>query len=470
MDENQLKLLSGKIITFNTEQFDGLKKINHWLKNGQTFFTLTGPAGSGKSTIIKKVLDNYHRGVVVSAPTHKAVRVISNITNKEGQTLHSLIGLRPDVDISDFNPNSPIFNPIALPRINNYSLIIVDEASMINADLFKLIKEKTKNTKTKVLFLGDNCQIPPVNEKESVVFFQIDIEKHFLTKIERQEDTNPILLVADNVRNNLIAIHESFERKTNINDLGDGITFTTEKREFRKIILEKFMSNEFNKSIDYCRGVAWKNETVMRSNNVVRTSIFGKDSDIVEINDVVTGYRTIMDEKQRFVIIQNSGDYRIMEKCELEENAYGIMGYRVKIRETLINGKFKLQDIFIVNSKNHDNLHLYAQMHDFFRDLGISNKKMWKKYYEFRRCNILMETIDKYQNGQLRSSYNIIIKDIDYGYFLTCHKVQGSTYKHVGIILSDIESNWVLKEKNQLFYTSLTRPTSTATILCNRID
>jgi len=470
MDENQLKLLNGKIITFNTEQFDGLKKINHWLKNGQTFFTLTGPAGSGKSTIIKKVLDNYHRGVVVSAPTHKAVRVISNITNKEGQTLHSLIGLRPDVDISDFNPNSPIFNPIALPRINNYSLIIVDEASMINADLFKLIKEKTKNTKTKVLFLGDNCQIPPVNEKESVVFFQIDIEKHFLTKIERQEDTNPILLVADNIRNNLTAIHESFERKTNINDLGDGITFTTEKREFRKIILDKFMSDEFNKSIDYCRGIAWKNNTVIQSNNIIRTSIFGKDSDIVEINDVITGYRTIMNEGQRSVIIQNSSDYRVLEKSKEEENGYGIMGYRVKLRESLYNGKFKFQDIFIINTKNHDNLHLYAQMHDFFRDMGISNKKNWKKYYEFRRSNLLMKSIDKYQNGLYRSSRDIIIKDIDYGYFLTCHKVQGSTYKHVGIILSDIESNWVLKEKNQLFYTSLTRPISTATILCNRID
>ena len=470
MNENQLKLLNGKIITFNTEQFDGLKKINHWLKNGQTFFTLTGPAGSGKSTIIKKVLDNYHRGVVVSAPTHKAVSVISNITNKEGQTLHSLIGLRPDVDISDFNPNSPIFNPIALPRINNYSLIIVDEASMINADLFKLIKEKTKNTKTKVLFLGDNCQIPPVNEKESVVFFQIDIEKHFLTKIERQEDTNPILLVADNIRNNLTAIHESFERKTNINDLGDGITFTTEKREFRKIILDKFMSDEFNKSIDYCRGIAWKNNTVIQSNNIIRTSIFGKDSDIVEINDVVTGYRTIMNEGQRSVIIQNSSDYRVLEKSKEEENGYGIMGYRVKLRESLYNGKFKFQDIFIIDTKNHDNLHLYAQMHDFFRDMGISNKKNWKKYYEFRRSNLLMKTIDKYQNGLYRSSRDIIIKDIDYGYFLTCHKVQGSTYKHVGIILSDIEKNWVLKEKNQLFYTSLTRPISTATILCNRID
>jgi len=470
MEDNQLKLANGKIITFNNEQFDGLKKINHWLKNGDTFFTLSGPAGSGKSTIIKKILDNYRYGVVVSAPTHKAVGVIQKITNKDGQTLHSLLGLRPDIDISDFNPNSPIFNPIALPRINNYNLVIIDEASMINIDLYNLIKEKVKNHKTKVLFIGDIAQIPPVGEKESVVFNDINIEKHYLTKIERQQDTNPILFVADNVRNNLTAIDGGFRRKTNQNKLGEGIEFLINKKKFRNIILDKFMSDEFKNNIDYCRGIAWKNDTVIKSNKIIRTAIFGNDTDIVELNDVIMGYRTITDESQRNIIIKNSGDYIIVEKSNLEENKYGINGYRVKLREEFNQGQFKFEDIFIVDTNNNENLHLYGEMHDFFRDMGISNKKNWKKYYEFRRHNILMKTIDKYRNGQYRDSKNIIVKDIDYGYFLTCHKAQGSTYEHVVIILSDIEENWVLKERNQLFYTSLTRPSKTATILCNKID
>ena len=47
--ENQLLLPTGKLITFNSEQFEGLKKIKHWLKNGQTFFTLAGYAGTGKA-------------------------------------------------------------------------------------------------------------------------------------------------------------------------------------------------------------------------------------------------------------------------------------------------------------------------------------------------------------------------------------------------------------------------------------
>ena len=470
--DNQLLLSSGKIITFNSEQVEGLEKIKKWLKNkDKTFFTLEGPAGSGKSTIIKKILDDYRYGVVVSAPTHKATGVIQRITDRDSATLHSLLGLRPDLDLENFSPNQPIFNPIVPPRINDYNFVILDEVSMVNQDLFNLINEKTKDSRTKVLFVGDPFQLPPINEKKSVVFTQEDIEKYILTKIERQANTNPILLIADIVRNNLTSIDAgNFSRKTNINKNGEGIIFTVDKREFRKMVLEKFTSEEFNKDINFCRGIAWKNETVMQSNQVVRTAIFGKKADIIELNDTLLGYRTITNDRQNKIIIQNSADYRVVEKSGLEENEYGISGYFVKIREDLPKGRTNFQDVFIINTNNHENLHLYAQMHDFFRDMGKSNRNMWNKYYEFRRNNLLMKNIDKYQNGQYRSSGDVIVKDLDYGYFLTCHKVQGSTYQHVNIILSDFEENWVLQEKNQLFYTALTRPVLTATILCNRID
>jgi exodeoxyribonuclease-5 len=470
--DNELILPNGKKIVFNDQQFEAIQRIKKWLKEkDKTFFTLEGPAGSGKSTIIKKILDDYRYGVVVSAPTHKATRIIQNITEKESKTLHSLLGLRPDLDLENFSPNFPQFNPIALPRITFYSLVILDESSMVNQDLFNLIKEKTKDSRTKVLFVGDPHQLPPINEKESAVFIQEDIEKYILTEIMRQADTNPILLIADIIRNNLTSIDAgNFSRKTNININGEGIIFTIDKREFRKMVLEKFTSEEFNKDINFCRGIAWKNETVMQSNNVVRTAIFGNKADIIEVNDVICGYRTITNDRQNQIIIQNSADYRVIEKSGLEENSYGISGYPVKIREDLPKGKFKFEDVFIINTNNHKNLHLYAQMHDFFKDCAKSNKKMWNKYYEFRRNNLLMKNIDKYQNGRLRNSGEVIVKDLDYGYFLTCHKVQGSTYQHVTIILSDFEENWVLREKNQLFYTALTRPELTATILCSKID
>ena len=120
MKENQLKLPNGKIITFNDQQFEGLQKIKEWLEDDDnTFFTLSGYAGTGKTTIVKKVFEGYYGGIAVSAPTHKAKKVIVGTTKKEGETLHALLGLRPDVMLDDFNPNDPKFNPIAIDFKSN---------------------------------------------------------------------------------------------------------------------------------------------------------------------------------------------------------------------------------------------------------------------------------------------------------------------------------------------------------------
>ena len=470
LPDNQIKLPNGKIITFNDQQYEGINKIRRWLKTDKNFYCLMGFAGTGKTLSIKKILEEYHWGVVVSAPTHKAVKVIRNMTGEEGQTLHSLLGLRPDVELSDFNPNAPQFNPIAIPRIIDYNFCVIDEASMINKSLFELIQEKIKNSNTKILFVGDLAQLPPVSEDISAVFTQPDIEIHELTKVERQDCDNPLMPIYDTLRNNLNKLDGGYERKTNTLDSGEGIIFTTNKVEFRKAVLEKFNSNEFKKNSDYCKGLAWKNETVMASNKIVRTEIFGKDSDVVEVGDILTAYRSVSSENQRYNIIENSADYHVVEKSNLEENKYEIKGYHVKLREDLAKKEFKFVDIFIINSNDHENLHQYAEMHDFFRDMGISNKKTWNKYYEFRRHNLLMVTIEKFRNGMLRNSSDVIKKDLDYGFFLTIHKSQGSTYQHVMVMENDLNLNWNVIERNKLRYVAFSRPEKTCTVLTTKID
>jgi hypothetical protein len=466
--DNQLLLPSGKLITFNVEQYDGIGKIRVWLKvEGVTFFTLAGYAGTGKSTI----LDEYNWGVVVSAPTHKAKKVIMNATGEEGLTLHSLCGLRPDVNLDEFNPNNPIFNPIAIPRICDYNFVIVDEASMINNELFELIKTLTKKSQTKVLFMGDPAQIPPVGEKESVVFTQSDIEIHWLTKIERQNDTNPLAFVYDALRNNLDRQDGGFLRQSNMNDLGEGVIFTVNKAEFRKALLEKFASDEYKKDTDFVKVIAWRNKTVKAANKVIRTALLGEDkTDIIEVGDVLMAYRSVSSDNQRYNIIENSADYRVMTKSGMEENKYGIRGYMVNLRENLAHNRFKFIDVFFIDSNDHENLHQYAEMHDFCRDMAMSNKKMWNKYYEFRRHNLLMVTIEKFRNGMLRNTSDTIKKDLDYGYAITGHKSQGSTYQHVMVMENDINENWILKERNQIKYVALTRPSISATVLTTKID
>lgn len=469
-NDNELLLPNGKLITLNEQQYEGIEKIRAWLKSDANFFTLSGYAGTGKSTILKKILDEYRGGVCVSAPTHKALKVVVNTTNKEGKTLQSLTGLRPDVMLEDFNPNSPIFRPIAIPKILNYNLIPIDESSMINKGLYDLIFELVDGSRTKILFIGDKAQIPPVGEKESHVFSIVTENSHHLTKVERQSDDNPILIMCDALRNNLDTITSGITRRTSFNGVGEGVMFTLDKKAFRDEVLSKFKSDEYKKDIDYAKLIAWKNGTVMMSNKIIRTELFGIDSEFIEVGDVLMGYRTITAENQKTIIIQNSADYRVVEKSKLIENSYGIFGYDIKLREELARGVFNFFNIFIIDVDNHDNLHQYAEMHDFLRDMAKVNKTLWRKYYSFRRNNMLMVVIDKYRNGIDRKKDDIIVKDLDYGFAITAHKSQGSTYTNCFIMENDINDNWVLKERNQIKYVAMSRASKNAFVLTTKLD
>jgi len=474
VNDNQLRLSDDKVITFNEQQYEGIKRIREWLKTkNESIFILMGSAGVGKSTVVKKILDEYNRGVVVSAPTHKALKVLTRISKREGLTLQSLLGLRPDTDIDSFNPNDPIFAQISVPKINDYNFVLIDESSMINKELYVMIDKLIKNTNTKVLFMGDPAQAPPVGEKESYIFSEemlANNQYYILTIIERQNNTNPLLDIYTNLRNNLVTLDGGFLRKTIMNDKGEGAIFLINKREFRKLVLEKFKSEEFKKDIDYCRLIAWKNNTVMESNKIIRDELFGQITDIVEIGDVLMGYRSISDEKMRYNIIQNSADYKIIKRGGKIKNSYNLYGFNVTLSEEDFNGNFLYRNVFILDANDENNLFAYARIHDNLRDIAKANKKEWFKYYEFRRCNILLKTIDKYDNGQIRSSYDRIVKDMDYGYSITTHKSQGSTYQHVMVLETDLNFNWSIKERNQLKYVSLTRPTKSAIILTSKLD
>lgn len=468
IEDNQLRLPNGNIITFNDEQYDGIKKIRKWLDSANglnNIFTLAGNAGTGKSSIVKKILDEYEGNIVVSAPTHKAKKIIIKTTGQYGLTLHGLLGLRPDINLEDFNPNDPKFNPIALPRICDYSLVVIDEASMINRELYDLIKKQTKGMHTKILFMGDPAQIPPINEKNSVVFELEKTNFHQLTKIERQKDTNPLLFVCDILRKNLNDPNGGYKKITNLNENNEGIIFTKSKKKFRDLLFKEFKSDEFKKNTDHCKLIAWTNNAVMTSNQIIRNELFGENTDIIEVGDVLMGYRSITEINTNFNIIENSADYKVVKKGKKIKNKYGIEGFYVKLRENLTDRNFNYQDVFIVDVNDKKNLYKYANEHDILKNKAKSNKRLWNLYYKFRRENILIKSIYEHENGIARDKYDIIVKDMDYSYAITAHKGQGSTYNHVFILEDDIDKNWNIFERNQIKYVALSRPTQKAIVL-----
>lgn len=143
-----------------TEEFTHALGI---LEAGGNLF-LTGKAGTGKSTLIRRFLEQTDRRVVVAAPTGIAA------LNVDGYTIHRLFGFRPtttlaDVQSGDYSPGR------FAGTLRRLDTLVIDEASMVRADTFDMLvtalerfgpKPGTRYGGVQLVLVGDLFQLPPV--------------------------------------------------------------------------------------------------------------------------------------------------------------------------------------------------------------------------------------------------------------------------------------------------------------------
>ena len=280
---------------------------------------LCGAGGVGKTFVTKYVIDNckFSSSVIFcSAPTHKACRVLSNaIGGKKVNTIQSLFGFRLDVDIDNFDPNNPAFNPIGANKMvkDGYSiakLLIIDEASMLNNKLVNYIAKFCREKEIKVLFIGDSSQLPPVNEARSQAFV-IASKTYYLREIVRQGTNNPISKLLELLREDIsnkyswkfleyINLH-----KNETNETGAGFTVCG-KKDFVNIVNNCFSDEEYTKNIDLYRVIAYTNVRVTAWNDYIRKVIIkGAEKSILNRHDLLMSYTTIVDDFND-TIINNS--------------------------------------------------------------------------------------------------------------------------------------------------------------------
>lgn len=234
---------------------------------------LTGKAGTGKTTLLQKIVKSTHKQTVIVAPTGIAA------LNAGGVTIHSFFqlpfgGFIPDFNAT-FNEQVRLESKSTLLRhfkmnnqrraiIRNLELLIVDEVSMLRSDLLDAMDWMLRNVRKvnepfgglQVLFIGDLLQLPPVvkqsewnylrNYYKSPFFFDAKVIHEVkplyieLEKVYRQEDER-FIRILNNLRNSEIT-NEDIEVLNSYVDQNfdaikhdDYITLTTHNADADKI-------------------------------------------------------------------------------------------------------------------------------------------------------------------------------------------------------------------------------------------
>ena len=191
------------------------------VRKGQSFF-ITGKAGTGKTRLLGEIVrESRARGknIAVAAPTGIAAK------NAEGQTLHSLFGLKTITFIPGKTRNWYHLDTAKERIIRKLDILIIDEISMVRCDVLDMVDQTLKKVRwsgsafggIQVIFFGDLFQLPPVVEDEdeellyshyeqgNPYFFSSDIiRKHplpllELEKVHRQKDEK-FVRILNNIR------------------------------------------------------------------------------------------------------------------------------------------------------------------------------------------------------------------------------------------------------------------------------
>lgn len=447
-----------------------LDKSVQWAKgNYGIWATIKGFAGTGKTTVARDIIHNLTGTIAVSAPTHKAARVAASAMGADVFTIQKLLGLRPNVNLENYDVNNPQFDPIAPATLKDFKYLFVDEGSMVNRYLKKLILDEAAKYKTKVIFIGDPYQLPPINEKQSQVFTGDYIFE--LNEIVRQNSDNKLIelltMARDAVRTNSSSLVALLSRHSSKYDSDTDAGYViTNGEHFATLLADRFASTEFQHDIDYCRYAAFTNKSVLDVNNYIRKVAVGDHDQILVQDDVLTSYSTILDEFNSPIII-NSEDY-IVEEILDYNNKYIIQGFLTTFR-AVSNGKVTSR-LFIVDHTNQDSLIRYVSIFNSLLSKAQNSKggyrrQAWDEFYAFRNYNLLMSDLYT-ESGKLITS-----KDIDYAFGLTVHKTQGSTFSNIFVNVNDIIYNKYgvpysnIGLRNRLLYVAFSRARNSAFIL-----
>ena len=431
----------------NAQQIDALNEMDRFMKSNETSMTLSGYAGTGKTSLMEMIAQKgrkQYRPVVFCATTNKAAAVLNERVSKAGfkaATLNKVFGISVEVDSKSNTYNARnLVNVLKDADITPGTTVIIDEASMINEENYGILNNIAKQNDLKIIYVGDSAQLAPVNEdKISKVFRNGEGKVITLTQVERTDD-NAILKEATELRNgNPLSGISSF------NDKGEGVAYISPNHqdEINNIVAHYVKGLKHNSN--YFRILAFTNKAVSAYNNQVR-ELLGYTSPIPQVGEPMTGYNNWGYEwKTKSYRFINSESYKVSKVDKSHKITTNLNdGTAVTMEVIPLTLEDSLGNIdtfnFIDIKSNPSNLQAAIQLANEKKMLWAEAKHAVGKDAKakiYQRINFIDNFL--FVNDNIEdSNHNLLqAKTIDFGYAMTVHKSQGSTFTNV--LMDDVD-------------------------------
>ena len=412
--DKELKLFEKKSsIELSERQIEAIKAINE-----NNVCVITGGPGTGKTTIIKTIIDIFKHNEmkpVLCAPTGRAAKKMTETTGEEAKTLHRLLEIGK---VSD--ENQGYNTDISVAPIDG-DIVIVDEMSMVDLFLMNyLCKALYKGTK--LVLVGDVDQLPsvgPGNVLKDIIESE-RITTITLNKIFRQAARSKIIVNAHRVNEG-----RGFITKQEIEDMTDNTFlddfFYVDERNKEKILyniitlsgerLKNYGNYDFLKNIQVITPTK-KGELGTKELNKILQQTVNPSS---ETKSEKKYGDSIFREGDRIMQIKNNYDIYWERKEPYFESGSGVF-----------NGEFG--NISLIDDFN-------KQVKIRFDD----DKEVWYQYNE--------------------------LEQIEHAYAITVHKAQGSEFD---VVIMPISQTAPMLLTRNLLYTGMTRARKLLIVIGNK--
>lgn len=462
--------------TLTNDQKTALDKLESFLTSDTNCFLLKGYAGTGKTFLMGVLIDyleSIKRPYQLMAPTGRASMVIGQKTESSASTIHRAIY---DFDRLVDKPTTFQFGYELSTNDSSISTVyIVDESSMVSdihsedefftfgsghllQDLISYVGIQN-HCKSKLIFIGDNAQLPPVGMKTSPALnanylketYSIESEEFELTEVVRQRQDNSVLGFATQLRQSLD------KKKFNRFDLPKNT------KEISIIKSEEFLQKYISQQPEFPNGesivITYSNKSALEYNQEVRKHYFGPNCPITAGDFIIFTRNNYNYE----VDLLNGMFSRIIDASDRTEERSTTFIVKNNEKVTI---KHRFRDIVIeVGQDNAEKITIRCKVIDQFLDSPLGRLHPYEQralYIDFKNRHAQLKPGTREFKEALKSDLYFNALQTKYGYAITCHKAQGGEWKNAFVdfnvslgLLTETFYRWaytaVTRSKMQLF-------------------